>query len=252
MLDKIMDSIGGGVAEQIAGKAGIPLDQATKMLPLAKESLTEGVMSQVTGGNVSGLLGMFKSATGGGGGLMSNSIFGTIKGLFMKKMMTNMGVPESVAGLAAGTGMSSIVGSLAGKMVSHGDTDEVDAGSLMSVLGVGGDSGGMLGKAAGMLGGLAGGAGSAGGGLMDKATDMLGGLAGGAKESGGGLMDKATDMLGGLTGGAGDAGDSAMDKAKDLLGGIMGGKDDDEEKKDDDDNDSLLDKGKDLLGGLLG
>jgi len=61
MLDKIMDSIGGGVAEQIAGKAGIPLDQATKMLPLAKESLTEGLMSEVSGGNVSGLLGLMTS-----------------------------------------------------------------------------------------------------------------------------------------------------------------------------------------------
>lgn len=200
MLDKIMDSIGGGVAEQIAGKAGISMDQAKGMLPFAQESLQEGLMEQVTGGNVSGLLGMFQGATGGGGGLMSNGIFGGIKAMFMKKIMTNMGLPESVAGLAAGTGMSSMIGSLAGKMQEHGDTNDIDAGSLMGVLGVGGDAGGMLGKAAG----------------------MLGGLTGGAADAGGGIMDAASDLLGGATGGAADAGESAVDKAKDMLGGIFG------------------------------
>ncbi|MFK8007697.1 MAG: hypothetical protein AB8H03_15065 [Saprospiraceae bacterium] len=201
MLDKIMEQLGGGVAEQIAGKAGVSLDQAKGMLPFAQESLQEGLMSQVTGGNVSGLLGMFQGASGGGGGLMDNPIFASIKGMFMKKVMTNMGLPESVAGLAAGTGMSSLIGGLAGKMVSHGDTDDIDAGSLMSVLGVGGDAGGMLGKAAGMLGGLTGGGGNDS--PMDAAKDLLGGLMGGGD-------DKKDDN------------DSPLDQAKDLLGGIFG------------------------------
>jgi len=200
MLDKIMEQLGGGVAEQIAGKAGISLDQAKGMLPMAQESLQEGLMSQVTGGNVSGLLGMFQGATGGGGGLTDNPIFGGIKAMFMKKVMTNMGLPESVAGLAAGSGMSSLIGGLAGKMSAHGDTDGIDAGSLMGVLGIGGDSGGMLGKAAGMLGGLTGGGSDS---PMDAAKDMLGGLMGGAEE-------------------AKEGGESAVDKAKDLLGGLGG------------------------------
>lgn len=181
MLDKIMEQLGGGVAEQIAGKAGVSLDQAKGMLPLAQESLQEGLMSQVTGGNLSGLLGMFQGASGGGSGLTDNPIFGGIKAMFMKKIMTNMGLPESVAGLAAGTGMSSLLGGLAGKMVSSGDTDDIDAGSLMSVLGVGGDAGGMLGKAAGMLGGLMGGGDDKKddkGSPMDAAKDLLGGIFG--------------------------------------------------------------------------
>lgn len=180
MLDKIMESIGGNVASEIAGKAGVSMDQAKGMLPFAQESLSEGLMSQVTGGNVGGILDMFKSATGGGGGgLMQNAIFGSVKSMFMKKVMTNMGLPESVAGLAAGTGMSSIIGSLAGKMVDHGDTDEIDAGSLMGVLGVGGDAGGLLGKAAGMLGGLTGGGDDkSDDSPLDQAKDLLGGLGG--------------------------------------------------------------------------
>ena len=47
------------------------------MLPLAQESLQEGLTSQLTSGNTEGLLGMFNSA--GSGGLMSNGIFGSIK-----------------------------------------------------------------------------------------------------------------------------------------------------------------------------
>lgn len=200
MLDKIMEQLGGGVAEQIAGKAGVSLDQAKGMLPFAQESLQEGLMSQLTGGNLNGLLGMFQGASAGGSQLTDNPIFGSIKAMFMKKVMTNMGLPESIAGLAAGSGMSSLLEGLAGQMVSHGDTDDIDAGSLMSVLGVGGDAGGLLGKAAGMLGGLTGGGNDS---PMDAAADLLGGLMGGGD-------DKKSDN------------DSPLDQAKDLLGGFFG------------------------------
>ncbi len=181
MLDKIMEMVGGDAVNAITEKAGISTDQAKQMLPFAQESLQEGLMSQVTGGNVDGVLGMFKNFAGGNAA--SDGIFGSIKGMFMKKVMTNMGIPESVAGLAAGAGMSSIIGGLTNQIKGAGDTDEIDASSLMSVLGGGGGAMGMLGKAAGMLGGL-------GGDAADKAGD-----AGNAAE---GLADKAKDLLGGM------------------------------------------------------
>ena len=164
MLDKIMDMVGGDAISAMTEKAGISTDQAKGMLPLAGESLKEGLMSQVTGGNIDGLLGMFQSVTGGG--LENNGIFGSIKNMFMKKVMTSMGLPESVAGLVAGSGMGSIIGSLAGKMKEHGDTDDIDAGSLMGVLG--GDSGGMLGNIAGMKDAAMGKLGDIAGGLFGK------------------------------------------------------------------------------------
>ncbi len=173
MLDKIMEMVGGDAISAITEKAGVSADQAKEMLPLAGESLKEGLMSQVTGGNVDGLLGMFKSVSGGG--LESNGIFGGIKKMFMTKVMSSMGLPESVAGLVAGSGMGSIIGNLAGKISADGDTDDIDASSLMNVLG-GGD-GGMLGNITGMLGG------DAGGGMMDSLKDAakgkLGDIAGG-------------------------------------------------------------------------
>ena len=141
-------------------------------------------MSQITGGDKAGLLGMFTSALGGGSGLASNGIFGSIKGMFMKKIMTQMGLPESVAGLAAGSGLSSIVGGIAGKLSDDGDNDGIDMSNIMNVLGGGG--------AAGVLGGLMGGS---GGGLMDNLKDAAGGLLGGDDKKdddkgGGGLLGK--------------------------------------------------------------
>ncbi len=179
-----MEMVGGDALNEMTSKAGISMDQAKEMLPLAQDSLQEGIMSQLTGGgDKEGLLGMFTSALGGGGGLMSNGIFGSIKGMFMKKIMTNMGLPESVAGLAAGSGLSSIVGGIAGKLSDDGDNDGIDMSNIMNVLGGGGG-------AAGLLGGLMGGS---GGGLMDNLKDAAGGLLGGDDKKdddngGGGLL----------------------------------------------------------------
>lgn len=184
MLDKLMESFGGDVISQITEKAGISADQAKEVLPIAQDSLQSGLMEQVTGGNMAGILGMFNS--GGGDGLASNPIFAGIKAKMMQGVMTKMGLPESVAGMVAGTGMSSIVGNLVGKL--GGDGGQVDENSLMSGLGLGG-----------------------GGGLMDMATNMakdkLGDVAG--------LGDKLGDAGGGL-------GDKLADAAKEGLGGKLG------------------------------
>lgn len=188
MLDKLMESFGGDVISQITEKAGISADQAKEVLPIAQESLQSGLMEQVTGGNMDGILGMFNSA--GGNGLMNNPLFSGIKAQFMQGIMTKMGLPESVAGMVAGTGMSSIIGNLAGKF---GGAGSVDSNSLMSGLGLGG-----------------------GGGLMDMATNMakdkmgdLGGLGDKLTGEGGGLVDKL--------------GDAAKGGLADKLGGIAGG-----------------------------
>jgi len=189
MLDKIMEMVGGNALNEITSKTGVSMDQAQQMLPLAKESLEEGLMSQITGGNSEGILGMFNSVAGGG--LANNGIFQSVKGMFMQKIMTSIGLPESVAGLAAGTGMTSMIGGITGLLKDDGDNDGIDMSNIMNVLGGGG--------AAGMLGSLMGGS---GGGLMDNLKDAAGGLLGGEdkKEEGGGLLDNLKDAAGGFFG----------------------------------------------------
>ena len=178
MLDIIMEAVGGDALSQITSQAGVTPEQAKEMLPLAQESLQEGLTSQLTSGSTDGLLGMFNSV--GGGGLASNGIFGGIKNMFMQKIMTKMGLPPAVAGLAAGAGMGSMIGGISNMLKSDGDNDGIDASNIMNVLGGGGG-------AAGMLGGLMGGAGALGGikdaaaGLMGGATEGAGGALGGLK-----------------------------------------------------------------------
>ncbi len=190
MLDKIMEMAGGDALKQITDHAGVTPDQAKQMLPMAQESLQEGLTSQLTSGNTEGLLGMFNSV--GGDGLASNGIFGNIKNLFMQKIMGKMGLPESVAGIAAGAGMGSMVGSLTGLLKADGDNDDISTDNIMSVLGGGG--------AAGMLGNLVGDAGGALGGLKDAASGLVGGAADGAGGVADKLKDAAGDKLGNLLG----------------------------------------------------
>ncbi|MEM8909009.1 MAG: hypothetical protein AAGD05_14275 [Bacteroidota bacterium] len=161
MLDKLFESFGGDVINQITEKAGISADQAKAALPIAQDSLQSGLMEQISGGNIAGLLGMFNS--GGGDGLLNNPIFSGIKAKMMEGVMTKLGLPESVAGLVAGTGMSSVIGNLTSQF--SGDGGQVDENSLMSGLGL-----------------------NSGGGLMDMASNL-------AKDK---LGDMAKDKLGGL------------------------------------------------------
>ena len=98
-----------------------------------------------------------------------------------------MGLPESVAGLAAGSGLTSIIGGLTGMLKEDGDNNDIDASNIMNVLG-GGDAGGVLGS---LLGAATSGAGGVG--------DLLGKVAGGSADGAGDAVKKAGDLLGGIT-----------------------------------------------------
>lgn len=158
MLDNLMDSIGGDVIKNLTEKTGISTDQAKDVLPVAKDTLQSGLMEQVTSGNVGGILNMFNSK---GDGLTGNPIFKAIQHNFLGNLMSKMGLPEGLAGMVSGTGLTSIIGGLAGKM-GGGDSGngEVTQDSMMSSLGLGG--GGIEDMAKGML--------------KDKLGDKLGGI----------------------------------------------------------------------------
>ena len=187
MLDQLMSAVGGNVISELTEKAGINAEQAKSILPVAQESLQSGLMEQVTGGNISGILGMFN---GGTSGLASNPIFSGIKAKMMAGVMTKLGVPESVAGLVAGTGMTSMVSGLASQL---GDGGEVTEDGLTSKLGLGG-------------------------GIADMAKNALGDKLGGLGDAAGGLGDVAKGLTGDATGGLGDVAKGLGDK----LGGMFG------------------------------
>ena len=185
MLDQLMNSIGGDVISSLTEKAGITAEQAEQVMPVAQETLQEGLMKEAASGNVEGILGMFNS----GDGMESNGLFGSLKGMFVQNIMTKIGLPAPVAAMVAGTGLTGILGGLAGKM---GGAGNITQDGLMSSLGMGGA-----------------------GGLMDAAKVLMGDGA----DAGGGLMDAAK----GLLGDSADAGEGLADAAKDKLGDIAGG-----------------------------
>lgn len=194
MLDKILEIAGSDVLQSITAKTGISEPQAKAMLPLAKESLTEGLLSEMTNGNKDGLLNLFNSV--GGDGLLSNSLFNNLKGIFMQKIISGLGLPDSVAQLAAGAGMSTLVGSLAGMMKADGENEGINFSNIVNVLGGSGGAG-VLGN---MLGGMSKSSEGGLGGLMGMAGDMLdgdtnknnegGNLLGGLSKAAGGFFNK--------------------------------------------------------------
>ena len=193
MLDSIMDAVKGQVASAITEKTGLSLGQAEQALPIAKESITEGIMGAVSGGNVDGILGMLTSAVGGGGeaggGLVQNLVYKGIAGNFISNITSKLGVSEGIAGTLSGVALPMIMNKIGGATQAAGDTDGIDAGSMMSALGI--DSGGLLGGIAGLAGGAEGGAAD----MLGKAADMLGKGTDAAKEGGGGLLGKIGGMF---------------------------------------------------------
>ena len=159
MLDQLFNKISGDVINSITEKAGISSEQAQQVLPIAKESVESGLMNQVKGGNISGILNMFNSDKSSLGG---NPIFDGIKNTMMANVMTKMGLPKPIATLIANSGLTTIIGKLSGLLSS--DDGQVTQKSLMSNLGMGGADGMMdmaknlaKDKLGGKLGDIAGG-----------------------------------------------------------------------------------------------
>jgi len=203
-----MDMAKGQLLSTITEKTGLDMGQAEQALPLAQESITEGITGAISGGNVDGILGMLTSAVGGGGGggLVENMVYKGIAGNFISKITSTLGVGEGMAGTLSGVALPMIMEKIGGATQAAGDTDGIDQDSVMSALGLdagsllsglagGGAAGDLLGKAAGMLGGAADAGKDAGEGLLGKAADMLGDATDAGKDAGGGLLGKLGGMF---------------------------------------------------------
>jgi hypothetical protein len=200
MLDSLLDGMKGQVAGAIAEKAGIDMGQAEQAVPLAGESIKEGIMGAVTGGNSDGVMSMLSGLTGGGGGggMMQNMVFAGIAKNFIGKL-TGMGLPDGIASTVSSMALPMIMGKIGGAADEASEGEGINAAGLMKVMGGGGG-------ALGALGGLMG-----GGNPLDAAKGALGGLMGNAGDAADGAGDAAGDLA-----------DKAKDALKDKLGGLGG------------------------------
>ena len=154
MLDNIFDAVKGQVVNTITEKTGLDMGQAEQTVPVAKESITEGIMGAVTGGNVDGVLNMLRGATGGGGGgMMQNMVYQGIASSFVSKLTSKLRIGEGIASKVSGFALPLLLGKLGSATQEAGDSDGIDASSLMSLVGGAGGAAGMLGKLGGMMGG---------------------------------------------------------------------------------------------------
>ena len=158
MLDSIMDGLKGQLTSTIAEKTGLDLGQAEQAVPVAKDSISEGITSAISGGNVSGILGMLQGAAGGdAAGLVQNTVYKGIAGNFINGLVSKLGIPESMASTVSSVALPFIMSKIGNQAKAEGDTDDIDQSSVMSALGL--DAGGLLGKAGDLLGGGGGGLG---------------------------------------------------------------------------------------------
>jgi hypothetical protein len=152
MLDQLL----AGVKDQAIGSLtqnGLSADQAAEAFPIATEGVASGIMGAVTGGNGDGIASMLSSVMGGGGASMtSNPMFQSILGSVAGNLTSKLGIGSSTANTAIGALLPMLLSKVGGAAAANGDTDGIGVDDLMALAGGGG--GGMLGKAAGMLGGM--------------------------------------------------------------------------------------------------
>jgi len=208
MLDSLLDGMKGQVAGALAEKAGIDLGQAEQAVPLAGESIKEGIMGAVTGGDTDGVMSMLSGLTGGGdggamgalaglaggggaGGMMKNMVFAGIAKNFVGKLTGQLGIPAGIANTVSTMALPMIMGKISGAANNASEGEGINAAGLMKVLGGGGGAMGALGS-------------------------LLGG-------GGDNPLDAAKGALGDLMGGGGDAASDVADKAKDALKDKLGG-----------------------------
>lgn len=194
MLDSLLDGLKGQVAGAIVEKTGLDLGQAEKTVPLAGDSIKEGIMGAVTGGNSGDVMSMLSGLTGGGGGggamgalaglagggggggvggMMKNMVFAGIAKNFVGKLTGQLGIPDGIANTVSTMALPMIMGKISGAANDASEGEGINAAGLMKVLGGGGGAADMLG---GLMGG--GGADDAVDAAKDALKDKLGGLGG--------------------------------------------------------------------------
>jgi len=153
MLDQLL----AGVKDQALGaltQNGLSADQAEKAFPIATEGVSSGIMGALTGGGGDGIASMLSGVMGGGSGMTSNPLFKSILGSVAGNLTSKLGIGSETANMAIGAILPMLLSKIGGAAQANGDTDGIGLDDLMAIAGGGSGGGGLLGKAAGMLGGM--------------------------------------------------------------------------------------------------
>jgi len=147
MLDSILNAVKSQVGD-VLSKQGIGADKLDDVVKLSGEAVQENLMSEATSGNLDGVLDLFK---GNSSADTSNPIVSGIVSSLAGKLTSSLGM-----GNGASCGIASAIIPMVVQMIISkfsGSDNEADLGGVTSFLG-GGDTGGVMNTAKGMLGGL--------------------------------------------------------------------------------------------------
>src|SRR4051812_6030119 len=93
MLDSILSSAKGELLDQLSSKFNLNPDQANKTVDTAKKTVADGLINEVTSGNISGLTSLFN----GGAAAASNPIIGGISSQLVTNLVQKVGLNQQVA-----------------------------------------------------------------------------------------------------------------------------------------------------------
>jgi len=147
MLDSILNSAKGELLEQLGSKFNLNPDQAGKTVDAAKKSVADGLLGEVTSGNISGLVNLFN----GKSPVAGNPIVSGIVQQLVTSLVQKVGLSQQVAGTVSNFVIPFIVSKIAGSKQGGFNADEL-TGMLGGGVGdkiksaLGGDIGGALGK----------------------------------------------------------------------------------------------------------
>ena len=150
MFETLMNLVQQNAGQSVINNPAIPNDQNDTVLQTVTGSIMSGLGQQAQGGGLGSLLGM---VTGQGGSVDNHPATQGVQQHVEQDLMSKLGISPQVAMSIAGALVPMVLGKLMNKANDPNDSS-VDAGSLMSALGGGQQSGGGIG---GMLGGLFGG-----------------------------------------------------------------------------------------------
>lgn len=152
MLDTILSSAKGELLNQLGSQFNLNPDQANKTVDTAKKTVADGLMKEVTSGNVSGLLDIFNAKAPGA---TNNPIVGGIVQQLVTNLVQKVGLNQQMASTVSNFVVPFILGKVAGSKQGG-----FSASDLTGMLGGGG---GVADKIGSVLGGKEGLGGKLGG-----------------------------------------------------------------------------------------
>lgn len=144
MLDNIINLVKEEALKSITNNADVPAEKKEAAVETTASSIVDGIKSQLSGGNVSDLIGMFT-----GGSKANSSLTDSIQTSVISALVEKVGLSKGVANTIATTVIPAVMAMISKK--NNDSSDSFDIGSIIES--VSGDKkGGLLDAIGGIFG----------------------------------------------------------------------------------------------------